>query len=306
MSRLKRWSRRAGLGLLGLFAVIGGLVACNSLPTTLTEKPAQSLRLASYNVHYIIAFRETGKWSVGDWNRRKGPMQSAIRAIDADLMAFQEMESFRRGNSSAENLTLTWLLDQNPDYAAAAVGNPTEFPSTQPILYRKARLEMRDQGWFFFSDTPDVIYSRTFNGSFPAFTSWATFADKTTGEVFTVFNLHTDFRSRDNRQRSAALVAARIKPRINAGETVLIAGDFNARKGAATLNIIEEAGITFWPVQGSTYHMNAGINLFGAIDHLGGTANTSPVSRPIAVRQKFDGEWPTDHYPIVGDIQINP
>ena len=306
MAALKRWLKRVGIVFLGLLGLLGGLVACNSLPTTLVDKPPQSLRLASYNVHYIIAFRETGAWSVGDWERRKGPMQTAFKAINADVMAFQEMESFRRGAPTGENLNLEWLLAQNPDYGAAAVGDPLEFPSTQPILYRTARLDLRDQGWFFFSETPDVIYSRTYNGSFPAFTSWATFADRDTGEVFTIFNLHTDFRSRDNRQRSAALVAERIKPRIDAGETIFVVGDFNARKGAKTLRIIEEAGISFWPVQGSTYHLNAGINLFGAIDHLGGTANTQPITRPIAVRQKFDGEWPTDHYPIVGDIQINP
>lgn len=306
MSRLKRWTRRAGLALLGVFGLLGGLIACNSLPTTLTDKPADTLRIASYNVHYIIAFRDTGAWSVGDWERRKGPMQSAFQAVNADIMAFQEMESFRRGPPTRENLNLSWLLEQNPDYAAAAVGDPLEFPSTQPILYRTSRLDLLDQGWFFFSETPDVIYARTFNGSFPAFTSWAQFADKTTGQEFTLFNSHTDYRSRDNRQRSAALIAERIKPLIDAGETVLMAGDYNARKGAKTLNIIEAAGVTFWPVQGSTYHLNAGINLFGAIDHLGGTPNAQPITRPIAVRQKFDGEWPTDHYPVVGDIRITP
>jgi len=156
MPRFKRWIRRAGLGLLGLFGLLGGLVACNSLPTTLPAKPSDTLRIASYNVHYIILSKETGSWSVGDWERRKGPLQTAFETVNADLMAFQEMESFARGSGNDVNLTLSWLLDQNPDYAAAAAtDDPSTFPWTQPILYRTSRLTLEDQGWFFFSETPD-------------------------------------------------------------------------------------------------------------------------------------------------------
>ncbi|MEP0641494.1 MAG: endonuclease, partial [Roseobacter sp.] len=124
-----------------------------------------ALRIATYNVHYIIVFKETGPWSVGDWERRKTPLDLAFKEINGDVIAFQEMESFGGRSGSDVNLTLDWLLENNSEYGAAAVGDPKEFPSTQPILYRRDRLELQDQGWFFFSETPDVIYARTFNGS---------------------------------------------------------------------------------------------------------------------------------------------
>ena len=57
-----------------------------------------ALRIASYNVHYIRLDKETGAWSVGDWERRKGPLDSAFKALRADVVAFQEMESFQRGD----------------------------------------------------------------------------------------------------------------------------------------------------------------------------------------------------------------
>jgi hypothetical protein len=69
--------------------------------------------------------------------------------LNADVVGFQEMESFGRRSAPA-NLTLDYLRDQNPDYAVAAAGDPTEFPNTQPILYRADRLSLRDEGWFFF------------------------------------------------------------------------------------------------------------------------------------------------------------
>ncbi|MEO1637866.1 MAG: endonuclease/exonuclease/phosphatase family protein [Pseudomonadota bacterium] len=261
------------------------------------------LRLATYNVHYIILERDTGAWSVGDWDRRKGPLDAAFKAVNADVIAFQEMESFARGNNRV-NLTLDWLLENNPDYRAAAVGDPATFPSTQPILYRPDRVEMLDQGWFFFSETPDVIYSRTFNGSFPAFASWAEFRDPNAGAAFKIVNIHTDFASRSNRIQSLELVASRVAPWTAQGETVFVVGDFNGRLGDQVVEILADEGFDFAPVKGATFHFNRGINLFGAIDHIAVNGDATRVGEPVVLRQKFQGEWPTDHYPVIVDYRL--
>ena len=294
----------------GLVLVLVTIVGCqqvrNSGSDPMPAPAPQALRLATYNVHYIILGRETGPWSLADWDRRKGPLDLAFKAVDADLMAFQEMESFGGGSAGRVNLALDHLLDNNPDYAAAAVGPVDVFPATQPILYRHDRLEPLDQGWFFFSDTPDVIYSRTFNGSYPAFASWAQFRDQATGAAFRVVNLHTDYASLSNREQSIALVAARIKPWIDAQETVFVLGDFNARLGSPILQILGDLGVDYAPIQGATFHFNRGLNLFGAIDHLGYVGGPQLVAGPFVLREKFAGEWPTDHYPVAADFIMPP
>lgn len=306
---------RAALKTLGrtLVALLGvtALVACVQVyrnsgtgPVAGVAQGDGALRVATYNVHYIVLGRQDGPWSVADWERRKAPLSAAFAHIDADLVAFQEMESFGGGSGSRTNLTLEHLLAEHPGYGAAAQGDPARFPSTQPIFYRADRLEMTDQGWFFFSQTPDVIYSRTFNGSYPAFASWARFTDRQTGARFRAVNIHTDYASRDNRLRSAALVAARIAPWVRAGDTVLVLGDLNARHGDRTVEILEEAGVTFAPVRGATFHFNRGLNLFGAIDHIGWTGVVTPVGDPVVVRRKFLDEWPTDHYPVLQDLRL--
>ncbi|WP_341368873.1 endonuclease/exonuclease/phosphatase family protein [Yoonia sp. BS5-3] len=289
--------------LVILLTMIGCQTIRNSGNAALPPAARDTLRVATYNVHYIILRQQTGPWSVGDWERRKGPLDLAFKAIDADVIGFQEMESFARGNNQT-NLTLDWLLANNPGYEAAAVGDPAVFPSTQPILYRADRLRLLDQGWFFFSDTPDVIYSRTFNGSFPAFTSWAQFEDQGSGQIFRVVNLHTDYASRANRIQSAQLVAARTAPWMDAGETLFVIGDLNARRGDRVHDILAETRLDFAPVQGATYHFNRGINLFGAIDHIGVSGDATLVGDPVVLRDKFDGEWPTDHYPVIADYRL--
>lgn len=294
----------SGAILFALLTLIGCQTIRNSGNAPLPDPTGQTLRLATYNVHYIILGRATGAWSVGDWERRKTPLDQAFKAVQADVIGFQEMESFGRGSGGRINLTLDWLLENNPNYAAAAVGDPAVFPSTQPILYRPNRLTLVDQGWFFFSDTPDVIYSRTFNGSFPAFTSWAQFQDQTSGEVFRVINIHTDFASRSNRLQSIELVAERIAPWIAADETLFVISDLNARLGDGVVNILADTGLQFAPVKGSTFHFNRGINLFGAIDHIAHIGAAAPAGDPVVLRQKFSGESPTDHYPVIADYRL--
>ncbi len=298
--------------LRGTFALVGVLVltACvqhvrNSGNDPVPPVQTDSLRFATYNVHYIILRKETGPWSTADWSRRKGPMDQAFKTLNADIVTFQEMESFQRGDPGYTNLARDHLLAQNPDYTAGANGDPLTFPPTQPIFFRKDRLTLLDQGWFFFSDTPDVIYSRTFNGSFPAFASWVQLQDAG-GNSFRVVNVHFEFKSRSNRQKSAALVIERTADWIASGETVFLLGDLNARLGAKTVEMFQNAGFVFSPIQGSTYHLNRGVNLFGAIDHIAVAGPVGPAGDPVVLRQKFDGHWPSDHYPVLRDYQLRP
>jgi endonuclease/exonuclease/phosphatase family metal-dependent hydrolase len=276
----------------------------NSGSDPVPPKPPGALRIATHNVHYIDLTDPSGRWSRGGWERRKDALDAAFKAIEADIVAFQEMETFAGGSGSGTNLARDFLLARNPDFAAAASGDWREFPSTQPIFYRTDRLRLLDQGWFFFSDTPDVIYSRTFDGSWPAFASWADFQPRAGGAPFRVVNVHFEHRSASNRLLSAELVRDRIAPLVAQGRTVFVVGDLNARWNSPTASRIAEAGIVFAQVEGSTYHFDRGLNLFFAIDHLGATRDVERLGEPVVLRQRFGGRWPSDHYPVFADYLL--
>jgi endonuclease/exonuclease/phosphatase family metal-dependent hydrolase len=212
------------------------------------------------------------------------------------------METVRWPGDGDENLTLNRLLDQHPKYSAGAVDDLEEFPSTQPIFYLADRFTLLDQGWFFFSETPDVIYSRTCNGSFPAFASWIELEATNTGTVFKVLNLHTDFASYGNRHQSLELVASRITPWLEASEATIITGDYNAWQGSRLQQIIADTGLSFAPLTASTYHFDHGLRVLHAIDHVAYSSAFILTNQPVVLQQKFLDEWPTDHYPVVIDL----
>ncbi len=296
--------RRVAIGLVlsvGVLVLVLGVVMLWF--TRFGDLPPRSdgaLRVAGLNVHYIWLGGTEGPWTPAGFEARKGALDAAFKALDADVVAFQEMESFARGGDGNTNLVRDWLMAQNPDYGWAATGRAEEFPPTQPVVYRRDRLTVLEQGWFFFSETPDVIYARTFNGSWPAFASWVRF-EEVSGARFTLVNVHFDFSSRLNRRRSAELVAARMGPVAAEGPVVLV-GDLNALTGSYTLRQLQGIGLEFPRVPGATVHFNRGLHLFGAIDRIGATPDVSFAAGPFVLQKRFDGRWPSDHHPVVADV----
>jgi endonuclease/exonuclease/phosphatase family metal-dependent hydrolase len=202
------------------------------------------------------------------------------------------------------NLARSFLLDRNPGYAAAAVGDWRSFSSTQPVFYRRDRFRVADQGWFFFSETPVTIYSRTFDGSWPAFASWVEFERTGDGRRFHVFNVHFEYRSRSNRLKSAELVRDRMAPVVAAGGPVLLLGDINDLRSSRTADILRGAGVEFLPVRGATYHLNRGINVLPAIDQIARAGPGGASGPPVVLRAQFGGIWPSDHYPVLADVTL--
>lgn len=299
---------RLGRIFLAVIAGVALLVGCQHLRLSdsqiLPSPGPETIRLATWNAHYIVVSQAEGRWGRSGWEARKKPMDATVKALGADIIAFQEMESFAGSNDDSVNLARTYLLDNNPAYRAAAIGNWRSFPSTQPIFYRHERLDVLAQGWFFFSETPDRIYSRTFNGSYPAFASWVRFRDRRGGEAFHVMNVHLDFSSAENRRRSTALIAERIAPWIEAGQNVFLAGDMNARKGSELHARLEATGLAFVPVASATFHLDLGLNLFSAIDHIAYAGAIGLAGPPVVFQRKLGKVWATDHYPLVANFEI--
>ncbi len=276
------------------------LGACQS-PYGALERSSDGneFRIATFNIHYVAENQKSL-----DWDRRKQAAREAFGDLDADIVAFQEMETFAGGSFNQENRQLDWMSSHFPEYEAGAYGDARSYPNTQPVLYRRSRFRQVEQGFFFFSDTPDVIYSRTFNGSWPAFCSWTRLVRNSDGRELYVFNVHFEYRSMSNRSKSAKLVADRIRSIVPAGQAIVLVGDTNAFSFAPTMKTLRAIPLTIARPDGPTFHFNRGLSLLPAIDHVLYSDTLEQSGATKRLRNRYDGVWPSDHYPVVVDFRF--
>jgi endonuclease/exonuclease/phosphatase family metal-dependent hydrolase len=257
-----------------------------------------AIKVASFNVHYIVPSD-----AEGDWGKRKQAVTDVLKDIDADIVAFQEMETFEGGHYSYRNLQLDWINASTTGYEDAAVGDPRFFPSTQPILYKPSKFTVVDQGFFFFSDTPDKIYSQQWDGRYPYFCSWVRFHSRYIGKDFYLFNVHNDYKSRGNRLKTSQLVANRIRRIVPEKVPVIVLGDFNASKRSEEIRLLKAIGLSVVKPGGGTFRI-WGIHLPMAIDHVLFSKEFEPLSKIKVWRDRYDGVYPSDHDPISVKLAI--
>lgn len=254
--------------------------------------------MGSFNVHYVSERRPKLPWE-----ERREAVVMAVNELNADIIGFQEMETWIGRGVHGDNVQLDWILANAPQYKAAAVGDPRVYPWTQPIFYRPEKFGFLEQGFFYFSETPDQIYSRPWDQSFASFASWVQFIDFNSKQHFRVVNVHFDHSSKINRHGSAELVSQRIEPWLAAGEPVILLGDFNALSWFETIDILTDSGMQLANRNGSTFHFNKGLNLFPAIDHVL-FYGFEQSGKTLRLAKKYDGVWPSDHYPI--SVELSP
>ena len=278
--------------------VLAGCAAQTVPDSPRTQDPA-AIRMATYNLHYVdLRDAPNPNWSLARWHERRGALVQAVRDLDADLLALQEVEA-HNGHGNLPDPRLDWLLQAMPDYRVAAADFENGVTPGQPILYRGAVFAPLEEGFGFFDD-PDAPFQslRAFAG-YPDAVTWARLRHRVSGQPITVFNVHLHFLDSDQRLRSAHRVLALAEVAQARGDAVFVIGDFNARRNSRTLRLFREAGYRLTEQRGATYHFNAGLHLFGAIDHMLHDTGSAPVGPSATVRRKPGGVWPSDHYPVV-------
>jgi endonuclease/exonuclease/phosphatase family metal-dependent hydrolase len=273
---------------------LAALLLCPTIiAASITNGYADPFRAATFNIKYIVDPAGLPKWEA-----RRDAVTAVLKAMDADIIGFQEMETFAGGKFNRVSRHMDWIMQTVPGYKAAAFGDPTVFPSTQPILYRPDRFELLDQGWFYYSTTPDVIYSRSFDGGFDYYASTARFREKASGKTVLVFNVHTDIRSSGNRRGAILMIAERVRAAMAKGENVIVLGDFNAGRFTQNMRRLKETGLDGTDLLQPTFHLGLGLGIPPAIDHILHSGGIERIREATVHKEKANGRYPSDHYPV--------
>ena len=237
------------------------------------------------------------------WPVRRPVVAALIRQYRPDVIGTQE-GVFSQLKDMARDL---------PDYAWIGLGREGgsrgEFMA---VFYRKDRLDPVEFDHFWLSDTPNVIGSRTWGNPLPRMATWVRFRDRRDDTEFYVLNTHFSHVSEPARRKSAALVRDRVN-RFEANVPAFVLGDFNAAAEtsepyrilvadsdwADTWELAQQRG----PAIG-TFHNYQGPRPGGArIDWIL-TRPSAPVISTEIITFSRDGQYPSDHFPVVARVRL--
>ena len=255
------------------------------------------LSVMSFNIRY-----GTAADGADAWPHRHARVIGVIQGHHPDILGLQEALEFQ----------LEEIEARLPEYGRVGVAREDgvrqgEFSA---ILYRKSRFEVREQGTFWFSPSPEVPGSKGWGNNITRICSWARFYDRELARSFYVYNLHLDHESSPSRERSVELLARRISER-SSQDPVLVLGDFNAGEDQPPLRyLLAKIPLTdtfraLHPDSSlvATYHAFTGRTEGPRIDHILASRGWRVKSGGID-RSNEAGRYPSDHYPVYAVVRL--
>jgi len=275
------------------------LVTATLLFTMLAVK-AQNLNIATYNLRYD----NEGDAKENPWTKRYPHIVDIIKKNNLDVFGTQE-GLFHQ---------LADLMRALPAYEYSGLGrNGGREGEHSSIWYKRDKFTLLKSGNFWLSQTPDVV-SKGWDAKYERICSWAAFADKETGFTFYFFNTHFDHKGVQARKNSIDLIFQQIE-KIAGKAPAILSGDFNMHvkdpayaefakytnkfKSAHDIAIDLQDGNT-----GTFNGFDTSHHTDERIDHIF-VSEDFKVNSYRLVKEQYDGiKYPSDHFPIVLNIEI--
>lgn len=276
-----------------------------------SEGTAKALNVMTFNIRY-----GTANDGENHWNSRKDMVCDVLRKHGPDVVGVQEALRFQ----------LDYIREEVPGYGEIGVAREDGKTDGEysAILYSKDRLEVKESGTFWLSDTPEVPGSITWGNACTRICTWARFVDKQTGQGFYLFNTHLDHRSQPSREKSVVLLAQRIAGR-KRPEPFVLTGDFNAGQTNPAITYLEgqrkltgadgkEAACPV-PMIDTFRGMHPDVEAVGTFNGFKGRKDGDKIDFVLApasvkvleaeiVDDNVDGRYPSDHFPVTARVAI--
>ena len=265
-----------------------------------TETPdiAKPIRFMTFNLRFdTILDAEAGN----RWADRAESVFETLRREKPNIVGFQEALKSQLATLTAD------LPDHRGLEKPRDVGETAEYV---PLFFDTQRFDLDEYGDFWLSPTPDIEGSRGWDTDVPRHCTWARLKDRTSGILLAVFNTHLDVKGTLARLEAAKLIITRVAVASDLPSIVL--GDFNAGEDSDPLQTFRGAGFrdTFREVDPEsddvqTVHHYYDFSGPRKLDYIMCDHRWRVLSAEI-VREPAAGRLPSDHYPVVADLVIDP
>ena len=247
------------------------------------------VRVMSVNLRRITA-EDTGS---REWKHRKKLVATNFQQVKPSIIGMQEVtpQQYDDCKKILKNYNSVITYRDGSDNSEGC-----------PIFYYKDFYTLLSSGTFWLSETPDVV-SKSWGAAYHRICTYVVLRDNRTRKEFAVFNTHLDNVSEQARVNGIGVILDKISSIGN--YPAVIMGDFNATEDSQTYLAVTEMfrDVKYQVyndcVNTATYH-NWGQWLdYPPIDFLLVTKTGFEVNSYEVVTATYNGQYPSDHFPIV-------
>jgi endonuclease/exonuclease/phosphatase family metal-dependent hydrolase len=265
------------------------------------------IRFATFNVRYGNA--DDGP---NHWDLRKPILLDAVEAMDPHVMGVQECMPFQ-GDEIAMRFPHLHRLGVGRYHGVTCDARPQESRSGEhcDVFFDSRWLLAESCGTFWHSETPDVPGSISWGNPYPRITTWAVLRSRAGSARFAFFCTHYH-GNEPCCTRATHLMLERI-PRLAAGLPCVVVGDFNLtpdndNHGRLTAPEPDGAGLRdAWQLLGKT---EEGAGTCHDFDGKPKTRIDWMLVRGFVPRSlervlvQRGGRHPSDHFPLIGELEL--
>lgn len=256
---------------------------------------AQTANVVTYNIRY--ANEGDG---VNAWSNRKLLVTDLLRFHEADIIGLQE----------AIYEQVTDISLQLPGFDQIGVGREDGKAEGEysPIFYNSRKYQLKDHGWFWLSETPEVP-SMGWDAACKRICTYAWFEDYDKRKTFWVFNTHFDHVGDEARLNSTRLILQKIDSLNTKNDPVILMGDFNLTPEAAPISRLETQFFDSKKVSAQApYGPEGTYNAFDFNSELKNRIDYIFVKGKIEVLKygvltdSYEQRYPSDHLPVLIEV----
>jgi len=274
------------------------LSICVLLALFQTQGAAQKIIAGTFNLRYVNTHDSANLWV------NRAPLA-------ASLLRFHQFDLF--GTQEGYRSQLNDIQKNLPEFEYYGVGRDDgkEKGEHSAIFYRRDRFRLLNKGDFWLSETPDQPSLGWDATCCHRICTWVQLEDRKTGKKFYFFNTHFDHQGKIARVESSKLILQRINA-IAGSEPVLLTGDFNGGRQSEWYLYIANSGVLkdSHTLVNFPYENNGSFHNFGrmlasneVIDHIF-VSKHFLVTRWGILSDSFHGKFPSDHFPVLADINL--
>lgn len=264
------------------------------ITTVIAQKP---MNIITYNIRYNTPSDKENAWS----NRRENVIK-LLKLHKADIFSVQEALYDQIMDLKEGMLGF--------DYVGVGRDDGNINGEFSAIYYNSNRYIVIENGTFWLSQTPQIP-SKSWDAALNRICTWARFKEKETLKSFYVFNTHFDHKGVKARKESAILILKEIGEIAKRNEPVVLTGDFNLTPNEKPLALIRQKlkdsrqiseTVPQGPV-GTFNDFDFASKLENRIDYIF-VNKLVEVKKYIVITDSKEGRYPSDHLPVLVEIQL--